>query len=195
MPMIALGYMAKRIVPSPVSLKAPNVKDIYSVSDCVNDNFFEGYVNAWRHNGFWLFDRPEIIVELAVAHAIDLSGMTLFFYEGFEQEFDGSEWSEIRGNRFQLPVDVVLPATKRLEGFDVVTVWAENSPDFEHSPLSCNGIAEDVRVNVHCLFDTMDEAKNAVDAGVFVGAEPGKLRMIAVYTVNWTLRDATPLIH
>jgi hypothetical protein len=62
--MIPIGYMAKRIQLRPEWLKAPQVVDVYSVSDCVNTNFAD-YVPFWKHNGFWVFDSPQAIREIA----------------------------------------------------------------------------------------------------------------------------------
>jgi hypothetical protein len=52
--MIPIGYMAKRICVPPPALGLSGIVDIYSVNDCVNDNFAD-YVNYWRHNGYWFF--------------------------------------------------------------------------------------------------------------------------------------------
>ena len=56
--------MAKRISGRPEFLKASTVNDIYSVSGCVSEDFAD-FVNYWKHNGYWFFDRPEIISDLA----------------------------------------------------------------------------------------------------------------------------------
>jgi hypothetical protein len=65
----------------------------------------------------------------------------------------------------------------------VVTFWAGNAP--EHSPLSCNSIAEDVPTNSHCLLATFEEAETALNKGVFEDGEPGPYRIFAVYSVDW----------
>jgi hypothetical protein len=70
--MIPAGYMAKKIIKKPDRLKADNVYDIYSVTNCLSKNFAD-YINYWRHNGYWFFDSPEIIVNLANEKSIDLS--------------------------------------------------------------------------------------------------------------------------
>jgi hypothetical protein len=73
-----MGYMAKRVVPSPEFLSGiAGIVDVYSVSSCVNDDFAD-FVDFWKHNGYWFFDRPEIIRDLAQKNAIDLSGTKLF---------------------------------------------------------------------------------------------------------------------
>jgi hypothetical protein len=71
--------------------------------------------------------------------------------------------------------------SRRLEGYDVVTFSVQTSP--ECSPLSCNNLAEGIRVNPHCLLSTFDEAKGHLEAGLFDGSEPGPYRIFAVYTI------------
>jgi hypothetical protein len=93
--MIPLGYVAKRNCEPPPGLGLTGVVDIYSVSDCVNDNFAE-YVNYWKHNGYWFFDSPELIRQVARENSINLKGTKLFYYEAHELEFDGQRWNPLR---------------------------------------------------------------------------------------------------
>ena len=181
--MIPLGYMAKRNFEPPPALGLTEVVDIYSVNACVNDNFAD-YVNYWKHNGYWFFDSPEVIRQVARENSIDLEGTKLFYYEAHDLEFDGQHWKPF-APWGQLPLNVESPRSKSLEGFDVIIVWTENSPDPEHSPLSCNGIAKELRTNIHCLFDTFGEAEAHLNEGAFAGCDPGNLRIVAVYSVNW----------
>ena len=179
--MIPAGYMAKRVSKKPDSLKAEQVLDIYSVSSCVSENFAD-HIKFWKHNGYWLFDSPEIIWSVARENSIDLEGTSLFYYEVHESEFDGETWRpyEIESS-FQ--THVVAPGRKKLEGFDVVTFFAGSSP--ECSPLSCNGLAEEVRTNEHCLFTSFEEAKTSLGKGIYKDSEPGPYRIFAVYAVDW----------
>ena len=92
--MIPVGYMAKHVCKKPgSSIQAAGVIDIYSVSGCVNDNFAD-YIKYWKHNGYWFFDSPEVIRSLARENSIDLEGTSLFYYEAYEQEFNGEKWLE-----------------------------------------------------------------------------------------------------
>lgn len=179
--MIPIGYMYKSVVSSPDWLQAPMDVDIRSVSNCISPDFTD-YVPYWKHNGYWLFDSPRIMEELAAEIGIDLSGMMLFYYEAFEYEFGEKtgHWSAF-GPEASFRTDVETPASRHLQGFDVVTFFAGNSP--ECSPLSCNGLAVTIPTNRHCLFDRFDEAKDSLDGGLFVDCEPGPYRIIAVYTV------------
>jgi len=180
--MIPAGYMLKHVARRPAWLKAPLVDDIYSVSGCVSANFAD-YVPYWKHNGYWLFDAPAAMRALAQANALDLAGTTLFYYEVFEEEFDEAarSWTGFAPDA-SLPTHVEKPSAPRLEGYDVATFWARTSP--ECSPLSCNGLAENLGVNRHCLFASLAAARQALDAGAFDKSEPGPFRVFAVYTVD-----------
>ena len=49
--MIPVGYMAKRVTGCQAWLDTERVKDIYSVSACVSENFAD-YISDWKHNGY-----------------------------------------------------------------------------------------------------------------------------------------------
>ena len=179
--MIPLGYMAKRIPNQrPEWLKVPTVFDIYSVSDCVNDNLV-WFVPEWEHNGYWFFNSPEDIRIAATANGIDLQGVALFYYEAHELELDEAGWVPFASDAL-FETHVLPPGGKRLEGFDIVTCC--DGPN-SHSPLSCNSVAENVKTNEHCLFETRDEALTNLDNGCFAGCEPGPYRIYAVYSADW----------
>jgi len=80
--------------------------------------------------------------------------------------------------------DVTPPSQQcnvTLVGYDVVVF----SDFLEHSPLSCNHVANIVPVNSHCLFDTFEAAKKAIDTGVFAGrSEDGIYRIFSVSVVE-----------
>ena len=185
--MIPVGYMAKRMPQSDAWLKHMKASlslDVYSVGTCVNDDFAD-YVNYWKHNGWWFFDSPSAIEEISREHAISLDDTLLFFYEAYEFEFHDGKWRTFSPDKDLPSGNVVPPTNKKLEGYDVVTVWPENSPAIEHSPLSCNGLANTLETNSHCLFATLERAEAAVSAGRFAGGEPGALRIFAVFSVDW----------
>jgi hypothetical protein len=184
--MLPVGYMAKRISQRPEWLKASVAVDVYSVSSCVNDDFAD-YVGYWKHNGWWFFDSPEAIQAVSREHSIDLGGALLFYYEVYELEFFEGEWCSFSPweDRWKDSEEIVLPANKRIDGYDVVTFWTKNSPAPEHSPLSCNSLAENLKTNAHCLFDTFEQARIAVNTGQFTGCEPGALRIFGVFSADW----------
>lgn len=180
--------MAKRVEARPDWLTAVQVKDIYSVSSCVSEDF-SAYVCDWtviysKPNGWWLFDTPDVIREFAKGHSIDIADTKLFFYEFYEREYDEDTklWKPFTSDtRFK--TDVHPPITKTLEGYDVVSFSGRSMP--ECSPLSCNSLACEIETNEHCLLPSFDCAKELLDEGRFVRCEPGPYRIFAVYSVPW----------
>jgi hypothetical protein len=119
----------------------------------------------------------------------------LFYYEAHELEFADGTWRHFSPDR-SWPVEphlthVTSPLKRQLEGFDVVIFWLEGSADPEHAPLSCQGLAEKLSTNAHCIFDTFDQAYTALNTGKFNGCEPGALRIFAVYSVAWPSSNFT----
>jgi len=180
--MIPVGYMAMTVCRRPEWLKAAHVVDIHSVSGCSYEDSLDDYIALGKHNGWYFFDSPEIIRSMAAENAIGLQGMSLFYYEVHELEFTGDLWESFLPEP-SIPVNIVQPSQKKLEGFDVVSFSVGRSP--ECSPLSCNGLAEELPTNSHCLFNSFSEAETSLGTGKFVKCEPGPYRIFAVYSVDW----------
>jgi hypothetical protein len=181
--MIPAGYLYKHISARPDWAGVPGrPQRAFSMCPHVARDFAD-YTHLWRHNGFWLFDRPQIIEQIAAEHDIDLSGLTCCYYEEYEQQYDTSSgrWLRVEPDE-NIPTCVEKPATSTLQGYDAVTFSGGTAP--ECSPLFCNSIAERVMVNDNCLFQTFDEAKRALESGLFQSAEPGPYRIVAIYTVD-----------
>ena len=181
--MIPAGYMAKRVRPRPDWLHAARVVDVYSVSGCTSNDFAD-YIDFWKHNGYWLFDSPAIIRQVAQAHSIDLAGTSLFYYEVHELEFHAParQWVTFQPEP-SFPIQVVVPPVKDLEGYDVVTFTV--GARAECSPLSCNALASEVETNPHCLLASLEQARRLLETGQFTHAEPGPYRIFAVYSLDW----------
>ncbi len=181
--MIPVGYMAKRVSLRPEWLQFERVVDVYSVSNCISKDLAD-YINYWKHNGFWFFDSPKIIQRLAQENTIDLKGTSLFYYEVSALQFDQgrSEWT-IFEPEASFPTQVVVPARKVLEGYDVVTFSVGSRA--ECSPLSCNALANEVEINPHCLLASLEQAQHLLKSGRFKHTEPGPYRIFAVYSVEW----------
>jgi hypothetical protein len=181
MKMIPAGYMAKRVSGKPVEVKADSVIDIHAVSSCMSKDFAD-YVNYWKHNGYWLFDSPAVIENLARDNSVDLTGTRLFYYEVYELEFheDEKAWQPFVPEP-SFTTNVLTPKEKHLEGYDVATFSCGNAP--ECSPLSCNSLAAAIPTNQHCLLDSFDDAKRLLETGSFSNSEPGPFRIFAVYSV------------
>lgn len=178
--MIAAGYMAKKVSPKPDWLKAPGVADVCSVSYCISNAFCD-YIKHWKHNGFWFYDSPEIVEEVARLESIELSDHKLFYYEVHEQQFHEGDrlWQPFQAEK-DFKTDVEVPRQKLLLGFDVSSFSVQTSP--ECSPLSCNNLAESVAVNEHCLLESFEQARQLLESGAFNNSEPGPFRIVAVYS-------------
>jgi hypothetical protein len=179
--MIPVGYMAKRVVKKPDWLKADNVVDIYSVSNCMSDDFTD-FTTHWKTNGYWFLDSLTIIDKIAKDNAIDMEGTKLFYYEVYELEYDenSKEWRPFQPS-FPSEREVVEPEKKFIEGYDIVTFSVNTSP--ECSPLSCNNLATEIPTNKRCLLESLEEAKCLLESERFNDSEPGPYRIFAVYSV------------
>lgn len=190
--MIPAGYLLKRVSPPPGWLRdgIEHVRAVCSVADCVNDNLVD-VQTAWLHNGFGVANDPSVLRNLADESGVTKNDATLFFYEAYEWElesdgwtFNPDEWRPRTAVQSAGVRDVVLyppPGSAELLGYDVV-VFGDY---LEHSPLSCNSIAQTLSVNEHCLFNTFDEAKQAIDRGAFGGGcEDGAYSIYSVSTVT-----------
>jgi hypothetical protein len=118
--------------------------------------------------------------EIARENNLSLSGMILLYYEVFEEQFnEGSrKWSTFEVDA-SFPTEIEKPASPQLQGYDVTTFSMGTGP--ECSPLSCNGLAAEVSVNRHCLFESLEQAKQSLEAGQFDDSEKGPFRIFAVY--------------
>lgn len=175
--------MAKSVSKRPAWLKSSRVSDIYSVSGCISENF-ANYIPYWQHNGWWLFDSPEVIRRVARENSINLDNMSLFYYEAFENEFDHGAWRPIVPES-AFKTNVSTPVARTLAGFDIVTFVANNAP--ECSPLSCNSLAETIQTNEHCLFGSFKEAEAVIQSGAFNESEPGPRRIFSVFSAEWPI--------
>ena len=183
--MVPAGYMAKRVVNRPDWLPSTCVSSIYSLSNCISEDFTD-YIDCLKHNGYWLFDSPADIIDVAREKKVDLSETMLFFYEVHELEFDQGKWSRFEPEP-SFVTNVKVPENKVLEGYDVVTFFVRSSP--ECSPLSCNGLADEVETNSHCLLESLEQAQGHLENGTFnnSNSEPGPYRIFAVYSVvGWS---------
>ena len=191
--MLSAGYLLKRVVPPPEWLvTAPNhIKDVCSVSDCVNDNVVD-VQDAWKHNSFGVANSSSVLWALAEETGADTSGAQPFYYAAHERElesdgwkFDATSWRARSPARSAVVEDAVEPPADEgalsLLGYDVV-VFGDY---LEHSPLPCNSAAREVQVNEHCLFPSLESAVGAIDAGSFGGGcEEGAYTVFAVYLVS-----------
>lgn len=194
--MIPAGYLLKRVLPPPGWLQKglEHVRVVCSVADCVNDNLVD-VQKLWQHNGFGVANDPDVLQAFVREHQVDVSDATLFFYEAYEFELESDGWTfDPETWRAWTPApsagveaSVLRPSDKltKLLGYDVV-VFGDY---LEHSPLSCNSIAQMLQVNEHCLFTSFGEAVHAIESGAFGGGcEEGAYKIYSVSAVNELVR-------
>jgi hypothetical protein len=181
--MVPIGYLLKTVVsPAPEWMQMPDVAAIHSLSNCTSKDFCD-YIPLWEHNGWWLFDTAEAVIDTASKQGVSLDHLTLFYYECFDHQYDDQTncWNRIEPES-SFKTNVVRPTSAKLSGFDVVTFYVGTSP--ECSPLSCNGLAAEISVNDRCLFESFGGAYAAIENGSFRDSEPGPYRIVAVYLVD-----------
>jgi hypothetical protein len=186
--MVPAGYLLKRTQRPPGWLDAPNVLDVCSVSDCVNDDLVD-IETIWEHNSYGVANDPELLWRLAREGNIDTSDARLFYYEAYELEIESEDWLEepplwrpltpVPSGRIETSLAKV-PEAKTLIGYDVVVF----EDYLAHSPLSCNSVASSLSVNAYCLFETLARAKQAIEEGHFNHCEPGVYKIYSVYLVG-----------
>lgn len=186
--MIPAGYSLKRTVSPPDYLQfgVSNILEVCSASNCVEPALVDPS-DRWLHNGFDLANSPDLLWILASEEGVDLSGSRLFYHCAYEFEirsdgrtFDPLGWKPIsRARSSSVKNDVVVPlddAGLVVLGYDVV-VFGDY---MEHSPLACQSIAMQLQVNSYCLFDSLEEAKSAIDTGKFIDCEEGIYKIFSV---------------
>jgi len=190
--MIPVGYIYKSVAAAPSERGlAKNIVDVYSAGECggcVTESFVPHFQRMEKVNGWFFYNSPEEMEAIALENEIDLSNMTLFFYETYKYEYDEKgetepikSWSEFERDCHNR-TEVLLPRRKQFIGYDVVEYVCRNLP--ECSLLGCTKLTMKYAVNSHCLFDTFDQAKVALESGDFHAHEPGPYRIMAVYVVD-----------
>ena len=169
-----IGYFPKRTMKRPDRLKAAGVEEVCSVSNCVSEDP-DGWIDQWRHNEMGVYYSPESalgVVPEAARPEFDLYAYKLFpvvFTDGQQQPFEIPK----------LDVEP-LPSSFECLGIDVVSRSCDSS-NFEHSPLSCNYMAEHVAVTRHCLVKDMDVAFRLAAEFEAGGCEPGPYYVVEVW--------------
>ncbi len=175
-PLVPIGYMAKAVVERPPWLKAPDVLDVCSVSNCISPppESWTQPSTAGRLNAWGLFDDPDAawsLVSFSAPHTYDLFG-----YELFPARYVGGKPEGLRATP-----SGALPPRAGFEplGFDVVSRSLGDS--FDCSPLSCNGWADEVGANEHCLVSDLEGALGLAAVAESSGCEPGDYYVVRVW--------------
>jgi len=174
--LVFLGYQVK--VPwKPKSEWDPENKtgvvEVCSVSDCLS-NRPPDWVQHWSHNRAGCHSTAEQALETIPSG--EREQYHLFAYWVAPRTFIDGEWRDFDSeDLFGADLPPLPggdgPAECDVLGFDVVC-W-EQGKDPGCSPLSCNLMALDFKVNRHCLVPDLEEALRLVEAFTKEQCEPG----------------------
>ncbi len=168
-----IGYFPKQTAKRPDCLKAANVKEICSASDCISKSP-DNWIDFWKHNELWVYDSPEIawsIVPEEKRAIFDLYAYRMFpcqFVEGKQEVF------EIPGLQV-----ASLPEDFKSLGWDSVSRSMNNK--FECSPLSCNYLATEIVTNEFCLLNNACLALQTAKDFSLSKPEPGPYFVLEVF--------------
>ncbi|ACG74544.1 hypothetical protein AnaeK_3328 [Anaeromyxobacter sp. K] len=184
--LVFLGYQVKMPwTPAPEwdPDKKTGVVDVCSVSDCLAKRPPE-WIQHWTHNRAWSYSTREAALETIPAD--DGDKYNLFAYWAALRTFIDGAWRDLRADDLfgaDLPDLPAGPGPTHCDvlGFDVVC-W-DMGQDLTHSPLSCNLLAREVRVNRYCLVDDLAEALRLVAAFTNENCEPGPYLAVRVARV------------
>ena len=172
-----IGYFARSTTPRKDWPHTEVVEEICNVSTHMSACDWD-WINEWRHNGMWMFDSPDLALEVVPVER--RTGCDLYAYRLFPVRF-----VESRREPFAIPdvAPVPLDATFERLGYDLVSRSQDNC--FECSPLSCNDLASEVPVNRYCLLDDAEAASALAEtlevAGQPMRREPGPYFVVEVW--------------
>jgi hypothetical protein len=187
---IFLGYCAKEIwVPTEGWCRntwGAHVSEIASVGACLSDRA-PNWVDRWDFNRSTCWNDESLA--LAVVPAERLPHFRLYCYRMLPILFGAS------GEPKSVSIDEVftdglpgLPDEPNLSiyrtlGYDIVEApWIPSVLGFGCSPLSCNGMAEEIAVNRYCLLDDLDNAFAIAKRFGAEQPEPGPYVIVEVLT-------------
>lgn len=166
--MVFLGYRAKRPW-RPDSLWDPEgttgVVEVCSAADCIAQPPAE---TLWSFNAAGCYtDRADAIASIPPGESPSYPVFAYWLLPGSVDptlSFD-ARLAPLPSGEGPEDYDVL--------GYDVVGIDATCLPVFAHSPLSCNYLAREIRVNRHCLVDGEEEAARLVERFNREQPEPG----------------------
>jgi hypothetical protein len=173
--MVDAGFFAKRIAPKPEFLRAPGVREICSVSQCISSGP-EKWIDLWLHNDLGWFNR--IADAVCVIPALENSQYRVFAYRLYPEVFTKSGRVPFvnPGNVQPEPI----PGGFRRLGFDSASKSMASVLGLECSPLSCNGMAAELAVNEFCLFAELSDAIAGAERFAAEQPEPGDYYVVEV---------------
>lgn len=167
-----IGYFPKRTAKRPEWVTA-DVEEVCSASECISSGP-DGWIDHWKHNDLFLFDSPEVAE--AVLPPERRAEFEMYAFRLFPIRFHHGERQPTA-----IPELAVIPPPHDFErlGLDVVSKSCDST--FEHSPLSCNNLASEHRVNRHCLVDDAGYAFELAAAFAQTQPEPGPFFVVEVW--------------
>lgn len=175
---VPAGYWGIKRTPKDDWLEDERVKEIWSVSDCINGLENKNWINQWKHNGHWHYNSISDLKE-AFRQAGVSEDYEIVYYEIYDQVFDDEKqiwiplWQED-----SFPTMVKAPMNAQYLGFDIVSFSARSTP--ECSPFSCNHVSTEVAINEFCLCD-WDLPQMIEFMTNLKNAEPGPYKLYKVY--------------
>ena len=167
-----IGYTAKRITPRPEKFEPDTVIEIASVSNCIAERP-TGWLEQWKHNEWFVYDTPDLARQ--VARNVGAFDWPIVAYFVLPVRFD-----PVGEVPLHIPTTATpLPSYFERLGWDVVS--KSITPEFECSPLSCNGLAIDMPVNSVCLLSSVDEAIALARRCAHEQPEPGSYFVVEVW--------------
>jgi hypothetical protein len=152
---VFLGFLPKKVLKRPAWLKAEAVEEVCSVSECMSPASADR-INRWVHNEAGFYNTEELA--LSTVPEKERLAFRLFAFREWPLKFAGGEVDESANPNARW---TDLPRRADLSGYLPVgydLVGRSRSSFFECSPLSCNGMAEHIPVNRHCLVDELERA-------------------------------------
>lgn len=183
---VFLGFLLKTIFIPDQKWLPKNINRVYSVSGCLSKRPTNMYSSdkEWVYNNAGLYNDIESALERDIPPE-DHNKYEIFAYKAYSIEFDRNGIQEI--NLLEKLSKGLFPINPnpdlngfRMIGYDIIDHFLD-SLSFGCSPLSCNGLANEFRVNEFCL---IDDLKYAIMAGTKfeeIGAEPPPYYVFEVY--------------
>ncbi len=182
---VFLGFRAKQPW-TPVSGwadgQAPHVERVCSVADCLAEPP-SGWVERWDFNCAGCYSTEAAALASVPEGSRDHFELFAYWVVPLTLGEDGRE-VPVNARELFSPSLPPLPVGEEARGyaslgFDVA-VPAQSAFGFEHSPLSCNLMAQDIAVNRYCLIDRLEEALVVARRFNAEQPEPGQFIVVEV---------------
>jgi len=172
-----IGYFAKPTMACPEGFNVRGVEEICSVATCIARGAVD-WSTEFQQNEMWLFDSPDLAWSAVPETLRPQCG--LYAYRLFPLRYYlGQQVPSVIPPMKPMPLDNSFVKL----GYDLVS--CEHGSQFAHSPLSCNGLGEEVPTNAHCLLATAEEAFALAPTlevpGQPLRGEPGPYHIVEVW--------------